>query len=653
MADTEINKSELDALKRDQLKTGMFFASRFRIDKSLGQGAMGKVYLVSDMMLGGQQVALKILNSSVESEDTHLARFLREVQLTRTVTHPAVVRTFDIGNFDGVHYFTMEYVEGKTLGQMIRGQPCDPNKVVDILSQLCEGLLAIHASGIIHRDLKSANVMLTNDGKVKIADFGVARPNASSLTGQDELVGSATHMAPEVWKQSEISALSDLYSLGVIAYELLTGVLPFDGNTAYELMWKHLKEPPVNPSELHAAVPSWLAEITLKLLSKEPAGRFQSAEQVLLMLKQGPKTEESRSVPGTEYKPGNPIFTADIWTPVEDLAPPPLLSNNRGAAKYGFQTEPKGIDEKLKRESAPREETPAPVQKPEGIRIECVKRVLASVSISALLAALALALGRYLIPIPWPSDKLLLLREGCNYFASAIALAALLLIPFLIVCAVTYDLATGLKSYMKLVCISLALYLLLFGSYLFNISGTSRSDSSIAKYREALSAAEVSLVNLSEVLLLQLSPKGFVPVPAADEQNYVFQETGSVSKLQKFTHLTALFIFLLLICAIGCKISERHRNNFRFHFLLIPFAIAVLSDWGIRAVLSQNPSGRFSTSWELELGEHSVLITFSSLVAAALIWASILLCSCLSSDCHGKKSGPVIKSVGNGKRRKN
>lgn len=264
-----------------ELGPGLVFAGRYRLEHLLGSGGMGKVYLVSDIMLPDEKVALKVLNADIAGQEGLIQRFLREVQLTRRVTHRNVVRTFDVGNFDGRLYFTMEVIEGKTLRDHIAGQPLPTEEVLRYLAQLCYGLSAIHHHDIVHRDLKSSNVIVSSDGTLKITDFGVARPGASELTGADELLGSATHIAPETWKSGEATPQSDIYALGVICYEMVTGILPFDGTSPHELMFKHLKSAPVAPIEINPEIPRWLDSLILRMLEKEPMLRPASAESVV------------------------------------------------------------------------------------------------------------------------------------------------------------------------------------------------------------------------------------------------------------------------------------------------------------------------------------------------------------------------------------
>ena len=259
------------------LPTDRLFAGRYKIGRVLGCGGMGTVYLAQDTVLGGEEVALKILHLDRVADDSHVQRFLREVQLTRRVTHPNVVRTFELGQEGEKLFFTMEVVHGTTLKEYAKTHQLEPHEVARLIAEISKGLHAIHEQGVVHRDLKLSNVMVSENGAVKIADFGVARPEVSDLTCTDEIVGSATHMSPEVWKGNPITAATDLYSLGIMAFELLTRQLPFEAQTCHEMMWKHINATPKHPIELCPELPLWLDQLVVRLLAKDPANRFATA----------------------------------------------------------------------------------------------------------------------------------------------------------------------------------------------------------------------------------------------------------------------------------------------------------------------------------------------------------------------------------------
>ncbi|MCB0309616.1 MAG: serine/threonine protein kinase [Bdellovibrionales bacterium] len=271
--------------EESQFDTDQLIADRYRVMRLLGQGGMGKVYLVSDTLLGGDQIALKILGSDLALDQVHTARFLREVQLTRKVTHPNIVRTFDVGTFGDIFFFTMEYAPGPTLKDKAQAGLLGVPEIVEILIQICHGLSAIHSEGIVHRDLKPSNVILGPGGSVKIADFGVARPDTSELTHKSEVIGSTPYMAPEVWRGQELTPAADIYSLGVLAYEVICGRLPFEAHAPAEMMCKHLEETPQPLTLFNATVPRWLNNLILVLLSKDVSERPGGAQEVVELIK--------------------------------------------------------------------------------------------------------------------------------------------------------------------------------------------------------------------------------------------------------------------------------------------------------------------------------------------------------------------------------
>ena len=256
------------------------FADRFLIKDLLGKGGMGKVYLAQDMMLGNDEVALKILHSNLLEDNTQIQRFLREVQVTRKISNQYVVRTFDVGTWGDSLFLTMEYVKGAALSDKVKEGVVEPMIAGKLLADIAEGLAAIHQADVIHRDLKPGNVIIEEDGSVKITDFGIARPGISTLTAHDEIVGSAAYMAPELWEGGRISPVSDIYALGVMIYEVLVGDLPFLGNSPAEIMCKHLEMTAPRIREANQAVQPWLDALVAKMLAKDPLARPQSAADI-------------------------------------------------------------------------------------------------------------------------------------------------------------------------------------------------------------------------------------------------------------------------------------------------------------------------------------------------------------------------------------
>jgi serine/threonine protein kinase len=277
------------------LGQGELFIDRYRIEQVAGQGGMGTVYLALDTLLGNQRLALKILHAELVEDRRYSERFIREVQLTRRLSHPNIVRTFEVGRQHSQLYFTMEYVEGTTLQEQLLKKRFSPEETVDIISEICLGLAAIHEAGIVHRDLTPGNVMITLSGEVKITDFGIARPHISDLTGHNEVVGNGPYIPPEVWMGKEVSALSDIYALGAVSYEMLTGIQPFDDDTPAEIMVKHLEQMPVAPKKIENNIPDWLDFLIMRMLSKKPFQRPDCAEQIHIIISSHTCGETSKS----------------------------------------------------------------------------------------------------------------------------------------------------------------------------------------------------------------------------------------------------------------------------------------------------------------------------------------------------------------------
>ncbi|HQQ78593.1 MAG TPA: serine/threonine-protein kinase [Thermoanaerobaculia bacterium] len=258
---------------------GAMLGERYRIVGLLGKGGMGEVYRADDLKLG-QTVALKFLPKAVSTDESLLARFHAEVRLARQVSHPNVCRIYDIGEIEGRHFLSMEYVDGEDLASLLKRIGRLPvDKAVEIARQLCAGLHAAHEKGVLHRDLKPANVMLDGRGRVRITDFGlaVAAEEAASL---GEISGTPAYMAPEQLAGKPASVRSDLYALGLVLYEIATGRRAFDAPTLAEMRRKHEQETPTAPSNVLAGFDPAVERVILRCLEKDPRARPSSAVQV-------------------------------------------------------------------------------------------------------------------------------------------------------------------------------------------------------------------------------------------------------------------------------------------------------------------------------------------------------------------------------------
>ena len=304
---------------RDTLKAGTVVANRYTIVRPLGQGGMGSVYLVEDKILDSENVAIKILHREFSFNKQHTRRFLREVKLMHKVNHPNVARTFDVGADGNLVYFTMEYIKGTPLDVLIDTASFPTQNTVSIVSQMCEGIEAIHDTGIVHRDLKPGNIILLDDGTVKITDFGVARPQKSDLTAHNEIVGSAAYVAPEIWEGDIVAPSVDLYSLGIIFYEIATGTVPFDAEAPAALMRLHLQSTPRAPKDINKDTPAWFNRLILKLLAKSPNDRFKSAGAIIEYINQ----YDSRGYvfnSGNSYADLGPCVNPDFLLALEEVS---------------------------------------------------------------------------------------------------------------------------------------------------------------------------------------------------------------------------------------------------------------------------------------------------------------------------------------------
>jgi eukaryotic-like serine/threonine-protein kinase len=256
------------------------FDGRYRIVRKLGTGGMANVYLAEDEVLG-RRVAIKILDDRHAGDDQFVERFRREAKNAASLSHPNIVSIYDRGEAEGTYYIAMEYLDGRSLKELIVARGPAPIQIaIDYARQILAAIRFAHRHGIVHRDIKPHNVLVDGEGRLKVTDFGIARAGASQMTEAGSIIGTAQYLSPEQAKGAPVDQSSDLYSVGVVLYELLTGVVPFSGETPVEIAMKHLSRIPDPPSSKRAEIPRDLDLVVMRSLAKDPSERYQSADEM-------------------------------------------------------------------------------------------------------------------------------------------------------------------------------------------------------------------------------------------------------------------------------------------------------------------------------------------------------------------------------------
>ncbi len=280
----------------DRLSRGSIFAGRYEVIEELGRGGMGRVYKVFDQKIK-EIVALKLFHPEISVNEKAIERFRNELKFALKISHRNVCRTHDLGEEGYMHFITMEYVDGENLkGFIKRAGQLTPGKAVSVAKQVCEALAEAHRQGLVHRDLKPQNIMIDREGNARIMDFGIARfVEAEGLTGSGVMIGTPQYMSPEQAEVKEVDRRADIYSLGIILYEMLTGKVPFEGETPLIIIIKHKSERAKDPRELNPHLPEEVTQLVFKCLEKDREKRYQSAEDLLKelsLIEQGLPTAE-------------------------------------------------------------------------------------------------------------------------------------------------------------------------------------------------------------------------------------------------------------------------------------------------------------------------------------------------------------------------
>ncbi len=297
------------------LSRGQKINDRYEIIKTIGEGGMANVYLANDTILD-RKVAIKVLRGDLSNDEKFIRRFKREALSVSNLSHPNIVEVYDVGEEDGNYYIVMEYIDGKTLKQLLQKRGAlTLTEVIDIMCQLTDGLAHAHEAYIIHRDIKPQNIMIEDNGLVKITDFGIAMAlNSTQLTQTNSVMGSVHYLPPEQANGKGSTVKSDIYSLGILMYELLTGSVPFKGDTAVEIALKHMKEKIPSIRKQNPTIPQSVENIVLKATAKNPKNRYDTVRDMYNDLKTAmDRDNEKRLV--YEY-PENDLEETKVITPI-------------------------------------------------------------------------------------------------------------------------------------------------------------------------------------------------------------------------------------------------------------------------------------------------------------------------------------------------
>jgi beta-lactam-binding protein with PASTA domain/predicted Ser/Thr protein kinase len=314
---------------------GTIIDDRYRVISRVGSGGMADVYCAEDLQLG-RRVAVKLLHERFAQDAEFVERFRREASSAASLSHANIVSVYDRGEWNGTYYIAMELLEGRSLDAIVREEaPLTPERSIELTEQVLRAARFAHKRGVVHRDLKPHNVIVDYEGRVKVTDFGIARAGASEITQTGSIMGTARYLSPEQAQGDSVGPSSDLYAIGILLYELLTGTVPFEGDSVVAIALRHLSEPPRPPSTLVSSISPNLDAIVLRALAKDPANRFADADEFLAAL--AGERERLRAEDGSQTATFTPmVLPVGGATPTQSLLPAQYGAGQYAPVEQGY-----------------------------------------------------------------------------------------------------------------------------------------------------------------------------------------------------------------------------------------------------------------------------------------------------------------------------